>query len=176
MALACTAAIDAHNNVLKPLADQAKTLASEIDHACKLVVRVLDLCEKTLAAKDSDVWNTREINKTRKVVEAARHAVVERLKQVRYFQRHAAWLIERFPEAELRAVPGLCKLVTRAEIEAADWSLTPGRYVGVAPAEVDEDFDFEQAMREIHIELRDLDVEASSLSATIQLAFSELIE
>jgi len=33
------------------------------------------------------------------------------------------------------AVPGLCKAVTRAEIAAADWSLTPGRYVGVAPAD-----------------------------------------
>jgi type I restriction enzyme M protein len=49
---------------------------------------------------------------------------VERLKQIRYFQRHAAWLIERFPDAELRDVPGLCKQVSRADIEAADWSLT----------------------------------------------------
>ena len=60
-------------------------------------------------------------------------------------------------------MPGLCKVVTRAEIEAADWSLTPGRFVGVAPAEVDEDFDFEQTLRDIHVELADLDVEASSL-------------
>lgn len=35
------------------------------------------------------------------------------------------------------------RLVDIADIEAADWSLTPGRYVGVAPEEVDEDFDFE---------------------------------
>ena len=33
---------------------------------------------------------------------------------------------------------GLVKLVSRAEIEEHDWSLTPGRYVGVAPEEVDE--------------------------------------
>ncbi len=169
-----TAAIDAHNNVLKPLADQAKTLAGQIDHGCKLVTRVLDLSEKALAAKDSDAWNTREINKARKVVEAARHAAVERLKQIRYFQRHAAWLIERFPQAELRAVPGLCKLVTRAEIEAADWSLTPGRYVGVAPADVDEDFDFEGTLRDIHVELADLNREAMGLAASIQDTFEGL--
>ena len=42
------------------------------------------------------------------------------------------------------------------EIEAADWSLTPGRYVGVAPPEVDEDFDFEQTLKDIHLELADL--------------------
>ncbi len=39
------------------------------------------------------------------------------------------------------------------QIEAADWSLTPGRYVGVAPPEMDEDFDFEQTLRDIQVEL-----------------------
>ena len=62
----------------------------------------------------------------------------------------------------------------RAEIEAADWSLTPGRYVGVAPAEVDEDFDFEQTLRDIHIELADLNREAAELAARIQENFEEL--
>jgi type I restriction enzyme M protein len=72
------------------------------------------------------------------------------------------------------AVPGLCKVVDRAAIEAADWSLTPGRYVGVAPAEVDEDFDFEQTMKDIHLELADLNREAVELAARIQENFEEL--
>ena len=71
-------------------------------------------------------------------------------------------------------MPGLCRVVTRAEIEAADWSLTPGRYVGVAPAEVDEDFDFEQTLRDIHIELADLNQEAAALAAKIQENFEAL--
>ena len=66
---------------------------------------------------------------------------------------------------------GLVKLVDRAEIEANDWSLTPGRYVGVAPEEEDEDFDFEEALREIHIELEDLNAEAAKLTATIKNNF-----
>ena len=72
------------------------------------------------------------------------------------------------------AVPGLCRVVTRAEIQAADWSLTPGRYVGVAPPEVDEDFDFEQALRDIHVELADLNREACALAAKIQANFEGL--
>jgi type I restriction enzyme M protein len=68
----------------------------------------------------------------------------------------------------------LCRDVTLAEIEAADWSLTPGCYVGVAPAEVDEDFDFEQTMRDIHLELADLNAEAAVLSARIQENFDGL--
>ena len=61
----------------------------------------------------------------------------------------------------------------RVEIEANDWSLTPGRYVGVAPEE-EEDFDFGEAMRAIHAELDDLDAEAATLAATIRKNFEGL--
>ena len=93
---------------------------------------------------------------------------------MRYFWKQAHWLTERFPEAQLRDVAGLVKLVDRAEIAANDWSLTPGRYVGVAPEEEDEDFDFEEALREIHVELEDLNAEAVQLAATIKRNFEEL--
>src|SRR5512139_2730829 len=105
---------------------------------------------------------------------ALRKAAVEQLKGVVYFHRQAAWLQDRFPNAELQPVPGLVKLVDRKEIEAADWSLTPGRYVGVAPPEEDEDFDFEQTLRDIHTELADLNKEAAELAAKIQANFEEL--
>jgi type I restriction enzyme M protein len=73
------------------------------------------------------------------------------------------------------AVPGLVKLVVREEVEAADWSLTPGRFVGLAPSEVDDDFNFEQAMREIHFELAELNEESASLSLMIQSNLEEFI-
>ncbi len=66
------------------------------------------------------------------------------------------------------------RIVTLADIEAADWSLAPGRYVGVAPPEVDEDFDFEQALRDIHVELAELNREACALAAKIQANFEGL--
>jgi type I restriction enzyme M protein len=99
---------------------------------------------------------------------------VEQLKQVRYFWKQAHWLRERFPDARLRDVEGLVKVVDRAEIAANDWSLTPGRYVGVAPEEEDENFDFEEALRAIHVELADLNAEASRLAAVIQKNFTGL--
>lgn len=71
-------------------------------------------------------------------------------------------------------VPGLVKLVERKDIAAADWSLTPGRYVGVAPAEVDDDFDFEQTLGDIHIEIKDLNQEAAELAKRIQKNFEGL--
>jgi len=66
------------------------------------------------------------------------------------------------------------KRVDRATIAAHDWSLTPGRYVGVAPEEADEDFDFEEALRAIHIDLNGLNEEATELAARIAKNFEEL--
>jgi type I restriction enzyme M protein len=68
-------------------------------------------------------------------------------------------------------VEGLVKLVGRSELEANDYSLTPGRYVGVAPEEVDEDFDFEVALRDIHLELEGLNDEAVELAGKIRENF-----
>jgi type I restriction enzyme M protein len=39
---------------------------------------------------------------------------------------------------------------------------------------VDDDFDFEQTLREIHVELEDLNAEAARLAATIKRNFEEL--
>lgn len=92
----------------------------------------------------------------------------------RYFRKQLAWLLEKFPEAGLRDVEGLVKLVDRDEIEANDWSLSPGRYVGVAPEEEDEDFDFEETLRDIHVELKGLNEDAVEFAAKIQKNFEEL--
>jgi type I restriction enzyme M protein len=62
----------------------------------------------------------------------------------------------------------------RATIAAHDWSLTPGRYVGVAPEEADEDFDFEEALAAIHVDLKGLNEEAAELAARIAWNFEEL--
>lgn len=105
--------------------------------------------------------------------EAWTRAAVE-AEAVVYFTRHLEWLRHRFPEGRYRDVPGLCKVVTRTEI-AADWSLTPGRSVGVAAAEVDEDCDFEQTMQDIHAELKELNAEAATLAGKIETNFEELL-
>ncbi|MBU1966148.1 MAG: type I restriction-modification system subunit M [Proteobacteria bacterium] len=159
---------------IAPMVEQSRDLVRQADLLYKLACRLIDDCESGLAAKENDLWVKREISKTRKAADAARQAAVDQLKQVRYSNKQAVWLTDRFPEGVLRDVEGLVKLVDRKEIEAADWSLTPGRYVGVAPAEEDEGFDFEQTMRDIHTELADLNREAAELAAKIQANFEGL--
>jgi type I restriction enzyme M protein len=159
---------------LTPLAESSRNLVKQSDLLYKLATRLIETCEKACSAKKSDAWKGRDITRLSKTADEARQQAVAQLKQVRYFWKQARWLTERFPEAGLCDVVGLVKLVDRAEIEANDWSLTPGRYVGVAPEEEDEDFDFEETLREIHVELEDLNAVAVTLAATIKKNFEEL--
>ena len=168
------AALRKLTKAFEPMAETSRDLIKQTDLIYKLATRLIDTCENECNAKHSDAWVTRDITRARKAADEARQLAVEQLKQVRYFWKQAHWLTERFPEAKLRDVEGLVKLVDRKEIEANDWSLTPGRYVGVAPEEVDEDFDFEETLREIHVELEDLNAEAVQLAATIKKNFEEL--
>ena len=151
-----------------------RNLTKRVDLATKLASRLVDMAVKELEARQSDRWPNAEIGKARRSLETARSSAVKALRQTRYFVRQADWLQERFPDAELRDVEGLVKLVDRSEIESHDWSLTPGRYVGVAPEEVDEDFDFEETMRAIHIDLKELNEDAAKLAAQIARNFEEL--
>ena len=157
-----------------PLADSCRDLAAQADRLYKAATGLIEACEQACDTRANDAWNARDVTRARKVADEARRTVSEQLRKVRYFWCQARWLTERFPDGELRDVPGLVKLVDRADIEANDWSLTPGRYVGVAPEEEDEDFDFPAAMREIHAELEELDAEAVVLAAKIRKNFEKL--
>ena len=159
---------------LHDIAQDCRDLTRQIDLATKLAGRAVDIALKELDARESDLWDNADTNTARRALEDERHDAVEALQWVRYFVRQADWLQERFPEAEQRDVEGLVKRVDRSEIKAHDWSLTPGRYVGVAPEEEDADFDFEEAMRAIHIDLQGLNEEAVALAARIAGNFKEL--
>ncbi|MBI4720685.1 MAG: N-6 DNA methylase, partial [Chitinivibrionia bacterium] len=169
-----------------PIAEKIRGLIKQVDLLYKLTARVAELAGSLTPGDmtpsppagegrgEGVPYDRRAAGKLIKQLDEQRKAAVEQLKLAAYFHRQVAWLQDRFPKAELEAVPGLVKLVDRAEIEAADWSLTPGRYVGVAPPEVDEDFDFEQTLRDIHTELADLNKEAAGLAEKIQANFEEL--
>ena len=153
----------------------SRDLGKQADLVNKLLGRAIERAEKDLGARDSKLWwNSRELNILRKEADTNRQNAIEQLKSVRGFYRHAHWLLERFPDAKLRDVEGLVKVVDREELQANDWSLTPGRYVGVSPEEEDEGFDFEETLREIHLELNDLNSEAIRLADEIAKNFEGL--
>jgi type I restriction enzyme M protein len=83
------------------------------------------------------------------------------------------WLTSRFPDGKYVDILGFCKISNRAEIADNDYSLTPGRYVGVED-QIDYDFDYESEMGIIKDELQELNTEANILAAQIQTNLNEL--
>ena len=86
-----------------------------------------------------------------------------------------ALLKERFPTGAYADMPGFCKVVTVAEVEAQGWSLNPGRYVGVADRPPDE-YDFFERLEELNEELEVLNTEARELEERIGGNVTALLE
>lgn len=170
---------DAHEE-LELLSEENNKLIKEAELMYRLANRLIDVCKDTIFcvstsnAKENGTWNTREITSLKKQTEEARDKAVSQLKLARYFHHQAEWLVERFPDEKLRDVEGLVKLVDKEGLKENDWSLTPGRYVGVAPEEEDPDFDFGETMLSIHTELEDLNVQAGDLAKKISENFRKL--
>ena len=154
-------ALEAFAERAVPLAEASRDLIRQADHFYKLLSRIVQATRK--GGRGNPL----------KALDEARKEAVEHLKLPRYFWQQARWLQQRFPDAELCDVEGLVKLVEKTEMEANDWSLTPGRYVGVAPEE-EEDFDFEETLRGIHVELQRLNEEAAELAVKIAWNFEKL--
>jgi len=74
------------------------------------------------------------------------------IKATEYFFGHIDWLHERFPEAKYEDVTGLCKLASPAEVKEQEYSLNPGRYVGVV---IEEDGKTEEEFIEEIVALND---------------------
>lgn len=129
------------------------------------------------AGKDADLrkqkeWKTEVLDKL-KTMELDYEKYAKTIDKILYFNKEAHWLVSRFPNSEYTDIAGLCKVVTKEEIATNDYSLTAGRYVGVAP-QIDEDFDYEERMAEIKVELQSLNEEAITLAEQIQFNLNEL--
>ena len=93
-----------------------------------------------------------------KELKTALEALHAEVKNAESCYKHIHWLQERFPEAKYEDVTGLCKLATRDDVKEQDYSLNPGRYVGVV---IEEDGKTEEEFVE---ELLAMDQELSSLN------------
>ncbi len=80
-----------------------------------------------------------------------------------------------FGDDGYRDVPGLCKVADRAEIAAQNWSLNPGRYVGVVSGEQPDDEDFKLRLEALQEELEGLNAEAARLQAVIAQNVAEVL-
>lgn len=111
--------------------------------------------------------------KEKKGIQAAYEKQVAETEEQIQTAKEALWLTEKFGDGVYQDIPGLCKAATLEEIEQKGFSLTPGAYVGVAPAE-DDGVDFHERMTEIHKELLELQAESDRLMETISKNWEEM--
>ena len=83
-------------------------------------------------------------------------------------------LKEHFPDGTYTDIPGLCKVATRAKIEAEGWSLNPGRYAGTAVSH-DDGEDFIEKLELLYEEFTRLSNEADGLRAKVDAAVTRIL-
>jgi len=83
-------------------------------------------------------------------------------------------LLEVFGKEKYKDIPGLCKVATIDEIKKQDFSLNPGRYIGVAEKE-DDGSDFHEELAKLNDEFTSLTAEAHKLEKQIAVNVKELM-
>lgn len=84
-------------------------------------------------------------------------------------------LAENFPDGTYVDVAGLCKVATRAEIEAQGWSLNPGRYTGTAAVD-EREVDFIGDLAALYEEFTMLSDEADVLRSKVDAAVQRIFD
>lgn len=103
----------------------------------------------------------------------------EKEENKKYYQKQIDWLQERFPEGKYEDVTGLCK-VAKLEGEDGiieqDYSLNPGRYVGVV---IEDDGmtaeEFKEEIFNLNSEFKKLNKEAKELESKIEENLNKLV-
>jgi len=149
--------IDAANAVQKNLARAFQPFFSDLHDLLKIIDKKVRKYEKD----HPDKKETRQLKEdlTR---------LHQEIKIAESFFIHIHWLQERFPNAAYEDVTGLCKLAGPDDIKEQDYSLNPGRYVGVV---IEEDGKTEEEFIEelivLNDELEKLNAEAKDLEEII---------
>lgn len=153
--------IQEYNKILECLKEFYKAL----EKCYRRTVRLYEFFDKELKIKDDSKF--KEINKT-KDVKLKLDKLNNNIHSVEYFTSQSVWLQERFPSAKYEDVTGLCKVANIEEIKAQEYSLNPGRYVGVV---IEEDGlteeEFQQTILGLNLELEALNREAKELEIKI---------
>ena len=83
-------------------------------------------------------------------------------------------LLEVFGKEKYKDIPGLCMVATIDEIKKQDFSLNPGRYVGVTE-KIDDGSDFHEELAKLNDEFTSLTAEAHKLEKQITADVKELL-
>lgn len=166
---AASANVDLENKAQHQLREAFDPFFTALHEGLKQLDRIVRAHEKAQAEQAQKEGKRGSTDRKTKALKTALEALHEEVKSAELFFQHIAWLQERFPKAAYEDVTGLCKLASPAEVAEQDYSLNPGRYVGVV---IEEDGKTEEeyleALDDYGSELAELEGVAGSLSKVIQ--------
>lgn len=157
-------------NRLKQLIANYQKQANNFEQQAKQQQQEVEQIKKAKPKQPDTKTNAgdKELKRWEKQLEEAEKQWKALVEKQNYFLGHINWLNERFPNGVYEDVTGLCKAATLQEIEEQDYSLNPGRYVGVVIEEdglTEEEFLAE--MKERHDALNALNQKAKELEELI---------
>lgn len=150
----------------KVLLDKYKKQAADFEKQAKVKQTQIEIDKNALLGIEKSI--AKEKNATEKARLEKEKIKIEKLIETKltehktlvdhqnYFLSQIIWLNDRFPSGKYEDVTGLCKAASLKEMEDQDWSLNPGRYVGVVIEEdglTEEEFHNEMIERNQNLEL-----------------------
>jgi type I restriction-modification system DNA methylase subunit len=158
-------AIEAQNQAQQQLSRAFEPFFADLHKGLKRLDKTVRAHEMALAEKAKQEKNGKrtQIDRQVKALKTTLEELHTEVKSAESFFAHIRWLQERFPEAKYEDVTGLCKLANPEEVKEQDFSLNPGRYVGVV---IEEDGKTEE---EFIAEILDLDRELARLNQEAHL-------
>ena len=170
------------------LIEQTRIVKKALDKSYRTLEKLYKYADKHLKGKDDKRWkdnNLRDFKKLADLLNDFHEAVNPAMplefnrieKSACYWLHQMDWLQQRFPEAVYEDVTGLCKLATLDEIQEQDYSLNPGRYVGVVIEEdgVTEE-EFGEEIMTLHSQLKRLDDKAQGLQQQINVNLNSFVD
>ena len=124
-------AVDAKNKAQHQLREAFDPFFAALHDGLKQLDKIVRQHEKQQAEEAQKDGKRGATDRKTKALKTALEALHHEVKNAEIFYQHIHWLQERFPKGEYEDVTGLCKLASPADMKEQEYSLNPGRYVGV---------------------------------------------
>lgn len=162
-------AVDRKNQAQHKLREAFDPFFAALHEGLKQLDKSVRQHEKHQAEQAQAEGKSGAIDRKTKALKTSLEELHKEVKNAELYFQHIHWLQERFPKAEYEDVTGLCKLASPAEVREQEYSLNPGRYVGVV---IEEDGKTEEEFITDVLSIQDQLVSLASIHSKLDSVIS----
>jgi type I restriction enzyme M protein len=166
-------AVDAQNKAQRQLREAFDPFFRALHEGLKQLDRTMRQHEKQRADQAQNEGRRGTTDRKTRSLKSALDQLHKEVKNAELFYQHIHWLQERFPNAEYEDVIGLCKLAKPTEVKEQEYSLNPGRYVGVV---LEEDGKTEEEFITEVLAIRDQLTALANTQTSLETVLSKNLE